>query len=550
MEVRAPSPATGELWSLSHPGFSPVLRDLARLIPGMSWHPEARAWVGYPDAVEATANLLLARKIIVNGMPALKAAFALREPLAVIASKGKGGLTARKYQLEGVRFLLNRGRQGCILALTMGLGKTAVGTLGARALGHHTVIVCPVSVKGVTIEARSWRRDLSIWYPKAKLFFPEGVTAKKVTAVPPRTDVVVINYDILYAWLDSILAWGPKILCLDEGHIMSGKESRRSLAVADLRSACSYCWILTGTPMLNKPKDLWGILCVLCPGRFGDPIKGFFKFMMRYCGAVQKEIEAIGKTVWDFSGISNAPELKRRFEWIMLRKQMSDPDVAMELPPKVRVISWVELPKKARTSNRIATNKRELRAALDAAADAKLSPVLATLVSDGYAPGGRVVATWRKAVAAAVAESYRAAGLVNVEIITGEVAQREREKRIARARSSEGILVVTIDSCSLGIDLTFASQCDVVEFVYEPWKLVQLEGRVHRYGQTRNTIFRYFAMAGSADELVIEKIVNKLGNIEAIVGVSDEERSLKEKLAGGDMSEEEILADIFAGVGT
>ncbi len=102
----------------------------------------------------------------------------------------------------------------------------------------------------------------------------------------------------------------------------------------------------------------------------------------------------------------------------------------------------------------------------------------------------------------------------------------------------------------MGIDLTFASQCDVVEFVYEPWKLVQLEGRVHRFGQSRNTMFRYFAMAGSVDEIVIERVISKLGNIEAIVGVSDEERSLKEKLAGGDMSEDDILKDIFAGVGT
>ncbi len=349
-------------FALAHPGFSPVLRDLARLIPGMSWDPEVRAWVGSPDAVEATANLLLARKIEVRGIALLSQAKTLREPMAVIASKGKGGLTARKYQLEGVRFLLNRGREGCILAFTMGLGKTPTGTLAARALGYRTVIVCPASVKGVTKEARSWRRDLGIWYPKAKLFFPEGVSPKKITAVPEGTDVVVINYDILYAWLESLIAWGPKVLGLDEGHIMSGKNSRRSQAVAELRAVVSYCWIFTGTPMLNKPKDLWGILCALCPGRFGDPEKGFFKMMLRYCGATQVEIEAIGKTVWNFDGISNAPELKRRFEWFMLRKQMSDPDVAMELPPKVRLISWVEMAKRsARTSNRVATNKRELQ---------------------------------------------------------------------------------------------------------------------------------------------------------------------------------------------
>jgi SWI/SNF-related matrix-associated actin-dependent regulator of chromatin subfamily A-like protein 1 len=550
MEIRPLTP-DGSKFGISHIGFSLVLRDLSRLVPGMTWDAAAKSWVGAPDAVEAVGNLILARGISLKGMERIAAAKPLRETMHVVATKGKGDLVARKYQLEGVQFLLNRGRLGCILGFSMGLGKTAVGTLAARALGQHTVIVCPASVKGVTVEARSWRRDLSIWYPKAKLFFPEGVTERKITAVPPGTDVVVINYDILYAWIDSILAWEPYIACLDEGHITSGKDSRRSLACAELRAAVSHCWILTGTPMLNRPKDLWGVLCILCPGRFGDPIKGFFNFHKRYAGAHQVEIEAIGKTVWDFSGISNAEELKQRFSWLMLRKQMTDPDVAMELPPKVRVISWVEMKKSgSRSSSRMATNKRELRAALDAAADAKLGPVMKTLVSEGYAPGGRVVACWRKAVCSMVAESYRAAGLMRVEIITGEVSQREREKRIARARSGEGILVVTIDSCSMGIDLTFASQCDVIEFVYEPWKLVQLEGRLHRFGQTKSTLFRYFAMAGSADELIISRVIGKLGNIEAIVGVTEEEKSLREKLSGGEMSEDDILKDIFAGVET
>ena len=537
-------------FSLSHPGFSPVLRDFCRLVPGMTFDYDLTAWVGYPDAVEAVANMFLARKVEVKGYALLAQAFALREPMAVVASKGKNGEKARKYQLEGVKFLLNRGKAGAILGFGLGLGKSSVACLAARALSQRTVIVCPASVKGTTEDAKSWRRELSIWYPKAKLFFPEG-GPKKVTAVPPGTDVVVINYDILYAWVDALIAWQPKILNLDEGHITSGKDSRRSMAIAELRAVVAYCAILTGTPMLNKPKDLWGVVSVLCPGRFGDPVKGFFKFAARYCNAHQVEIEAIQKTVWNFDGISNAPELKRRFEWFMSRKQMSDPDVAMELPPKVRVISWVELPKvKARTSNRVATNRRELRAALDAAADSKLPGVIKTLIADGYAPGGRVVATWRKAVASAIAESYRAAGLTKVEIISGEVAQKEREKRIARARTSEGILVVTIDSCSMGIDLTHASQCDVVEFVYEPWKLVQLEGRLHRFGQTKSTLFRYFAMASSADELIVSKVVEKLGSIEAIVGVTAEEKSLREKLSGEELSEDDILADIFAGVGT
>jgi SNF2 family DNA or RNA helicase len=551
MEIRP----LGDAWAISHPTFHYLLQQNAKIIPGMRWSPSDRAWLGSADAVEAVANLLLENKkiqISISGLEKLQLSMALREPMQNIASKSKTGLTVRSYQKDGVVFLLNRGKGGAILSFGLGLGKTMTATLAARALGKHALVVCPASVKGETEEARSWRRELGLWWPKAELFFPKGVKPKIGSpsfAIPVSADVVVINYDILYAWLAAILAWGPYAVALDEGHILSGKDSRRSQACAEVLSHAIYRWVLTGTPLLNYPKDLWGLLSTLCPDRFGGE-KGFFKFGMRYCGAHQKEIEAIGKTVWDFSGTSNAAELKRRFEWIMLRKEMSDADVALEIPPKVRTVIWVLGKTQARAGAARLTSKRDLRAALDAASDAKLPGVAGQLVREGYAPGGKVIFCWRKAVVEFVAEAFRNKGLTKVETITGEVPQKTREKRIATSRATEGILIVTIDSCALGIDLTFASQADVIEFVYEPWKLVQAEGRLHRFGQTRSTVFRYFAAAGSADELVIAKIVSKLDSIESVVGSSVEEKGLRAKLAGSDLNEDEILKDIFAEVGT
>ena len=560
MEIR---PLPDGLFALSHTGFSPALNRAARSIPGM--RQQGRDWVGYPDAVEATASLLLAQKLRFDagkGPEVLAQAKRIGDPIVPLAEKGLRG-----YQVEGVKFLINRGRTGAILAFGLGLGKTATGIRAARALSSKTVVVCPAAVKGVSDEAKSWRRELIQWWPKAKVYFPAGIKKahgglpcgnelRHGEAIPSDATVVVINYDILYAWLDVLLKWQPRICIFDEGHMaLSGtesepdKKSRRARACIDLIGACQHKWVLTGTPLLNYPKDLWGLLSAICPGRFG-PADGFFRYGLRYCAAHQVEIEAIQKTVWDFKGSSHAPELKQRFSWFMLRKQMSDADVAMQLPPKVRVVSWLSPKKKSRPSASAITSRRELRAALDAAADAKLGPVAEIMIEEGYAPGGRIIFCWRKAVTQFFADSFRAAGLTNVEIITGEISLKEREKRIARARSTEGVLAVTIDSCGMGIDLTHASQTDFVEFVHEPWKFTQAEGRVHRFGQERPTAFRYFAMSGSADELIIDRVVNKLDVIDQVVGASDEEKSLRAKLSGEGFSEDDILKSIFEGVET
>jgi SNF2 family DNA or RNA helicase len=295
--------------------------------------------------------------------------------------------------------------------------------------------------------------------------------------------------------------------------------------------------------MLNRPKDLWGLLQTISPGRFGSETDGFFRYALRYCDAHKVEIEAIHKTVWDFSGISHEAELRARLSWLMLRRQLSDPEVRLDLPPKTRNIIWLEGNKKPKRFS--LTNRQELRAALDASADAKLPAVIETLINDGWETP-RVVFCWRKSIVAAIAESYRAAGAPSVEVITGDVAPKEREKRIARARS--GILVVTIDSCGVAIDLSHAPYADFVEFVHEPWKFIQAEARVHRFGQQAKTVVRYFAQAGSADELIIENVVGKLEAIGAIVGSSDEEKSLQKKLSGEGFSEESVLESIFAGV--
>lgn len=534
MEIR---PLSDGLFALSHPGFSPALNRAARSIPGM--RQQGRMWIGYPDAVEATASLLLAQKLrfdLQKGpadvFPKFKAI--IDPPLIPIAEKDLRG-----YQLEGVKFLINRGKTGALLGDSPGLGKTAQGIVAARALNSPTVVVCPSFARGV------WRRELGKWWPKLKpdeIFFPEGV--KKTSIVESTIKLVVIHYDILYAWLEKILDWGPRVVIFDEGHILSSEKSRRSAACRELARASEYRWVLTGTPMLNRPKDLWGLLQTISPGRFGRDDQ-FFAYALRHCAAHKIEIEAIQKTVWDFSGISHEDELRTRLSWLMLRRQLSDPEVALDLPPKTRNIVWLEGNKKQKSFS--LTNRRELRAALDSAADAKLPTVIETLINDGW-DSPRVVFCWRKSVVSAVAESYRAAGAPSVEVITGDVLPKERERRIAKAR--EGILVVTIDSCGVAIDLSHAPYADFVEFVHEPWKFIQAEARVHRFGQQSMTVVRYFAQSGSADELIIDNVVSKLEAIGAIVGSSDEEKSLQKKLSGEGFSEEDILKDIFAGVET
>ena len=243
-----------------------------------------------------------------------------------------GGL--RKYQVEGVHFLLEK--RAAILADDMGLGKSAQALTAARVLGLKTVIVCFKYAKGVWGGSEG---EISKWWPHAKVDSLEG---SKLHRLDPSTDVALIHYDVLHHWVLELTQWGAQVLIVDEAQAIAGEDSRRAKAIRALALECPYRFFLTGTPMPNRPRDLWNILDTLHPGRWGN----FYAFGMRYCGGHKVEIPEIGKTVYDFNGVSHPEELASRLKWVMLRRAKQE--VALELPPKTRQVVWLDTGTKKR----------------------------------------------------------------------------------------------------------------------------------------------------------------------------------------------------------
>ena len=199
----------------------------------------------------------------------------------------------------------------------MGVGKSFQTVKAVRALRRKTIIVCEAHVRGV------WEREPEFddkggesakWWPKAKVFKPYGVTPEPI---PEKTDVVVIHYDIIYAWVDRLLEWTIDVGCddpsshdltivFDEAQMLLNPTSRRSKACRALAHVARGRIALTGTPPVDKVKDLHNVVDTISPGRFGE----FFGFCIRHADAKQKEVDGPEKTkkvVWDFGGKREHP---------------------------------------------------------------------------------------------------------------------------------------------------------------------------------------------------------------------------------------------------
>ena len=227
------------------------------------------------------------------------------------------------HQKEAVQFLL--GRKQCILADSMGLGKTTSLAVASLEGGFESIlIICPASLK------TNWRNEL-LWYAdeseitiidsvtdKTKselekmLGYNEGKSGKKREELLEEANslgkwrdnkFVIINYDILDQFykitharradaIQEAFMQSPMLqyiynkkscIIIDEAHRLSNSTSIRYKVIKDLikKGKPDSLYLSTGTPITNNPKNLFCLLQLL-----NDPIKDDWNYYMnRYCGA-------------------------------------------------------------------------------------------------------------------------------------------------------------------------------------------------------------------------------------------------------------------------
>lgn len=252
----------------------------------------------------------------------------------------------------------------------------------------------------------------------------------------------------------------------------------------------------------------------------------------------------ITRKIWKWDGVTNAEILHRRLSYFMLRRTKTD--VAMELPPKTRVVIDVEIPKKNRFtfSPALFKNKGAIRKALDVAADGKIKPAIEMILNDLEEESNEIVFTHRKLVAEHVVDCVAAAGY-DCGFIHSGVSQAKRDTLIKNAQQAKGafLIAATIDSTSTGIDLSHANVATVLEIPYQWHTLAQAESRLHRFGQERPVLIRYVVARATGDELILKKVLDKIEGFEQIVGALSD--NMRADLDTGPKTDEEALDELY-----
>jgi SNF2 family DNA or RNA helicase len=378
-----------------------------------------------------------------------------------------------------------------ILALDMGLGKTLIGCVWARAMqatydSLQVICICPVSLM------KEWKRTA------------ENATGLLVIEPNHISSSESASYMRICSWAkipEKVLPNpNPYIIICDEAHSMQSLEAARTKAVLQICKSprCVGVLLLTGTPMKNgKPANLFPLLrAVRHP--FGDYQKEYEKY---FCDGKDKSFGR-GRVVWDASGCSNLEQLKEHISSHVLH--MTKEECLSDLPPQTRIYKHVPVSSKHQLQHNQALNELATIYAttgkLEDAGDAILSAVARVRQIGSYAkidatvaiiqeilqeePAVVVFTSFAK-VAKEVHRKLAELGWIG-ELLTGETPSQKRQGMVDNFQSGlSPVFVSTFGAGGVGITLTAAHTIILLDRPWTPGDTRQAEDRVRRIGQTK-----------------------------------------------------------------
>ena len=400
------------------------------------------------------------------------------------------------HQNEARDFLLTKKR--AILADQPRVGKTLPAA--AAALQHlPALIVCPAIAK--TVWEAAFQRlgcdDVRV------------VNGKNEAIKTTQHQVVIINYDLLQFFNNA----GYQTLVLDECHRVKNPMAKRTKAASLLMKQISRVYALSGTPIPNRPIELWPILHGL-----GIYRGGWYDFAARYAKMWQAP--------WglDVSGASNIPELKAMMKPYVMRRKKEDVFKDYQ-DPQVSLVTF-DLPNDKREqafdADALVANPNALLAFEGLAevmreAGMRKVGMAAQFIDDLLNAGEPVVVfAHHKDVVAKLCDELRVHKPVTV---VGDTPRAQRDKAIEAFQAGKTKCIVgNIAAMSEGIDLSAADTIVFVECTWSTSALEQASSRVENINKSGiPPVIYILTIRASLDHTVLAKILAKQNIINQII---------------------------------
>lgn len=365
------------------------------------------------------------------------------------------------HQKEGVEFILNNSSAFVCDDMGMGKTRTVIEAMIQRSQ-FPILVICPSALK------LNWRNEIARWV---------GIDLEIDNL---EQDIIITNYERMNKYKFKIQALPIKQLVLDESHSFKEESSKRTQLALAWSRKIPYKILISGTPMLNRPRELITQMEIL---NNIHKVGGREKFLEKYCNPRHSQYGI------DYSGCSDLQELHQTMNGIWLRRTKDD--LENKLPSKTIVpIPIIELNQPAPTSFR--DIERYDRAVLHKKLDASVDFIEQLLERDEKV----VVFVHHKDIGKALNMKFP-----DASVIVGGQSPVHRQLNIDNFQLHDTqIIICSLQASAVGLTLT-ASRCAVfIEYPWSPALLAQAQDRVHRLGQDKDVFIFYLYGQGSIDE--------------------------------------------------
>lgn len=529
--------------------YSQELVTAIKMLPDRArWEPDKRFWV-VPNTEDNIVGLAAIVKrygftLTPEATTLLKQADALSEAQEAYARElieqsnaaaadleieGLGGVL-RPFQKAGVKYAMRQRRT--FIADEMGLGKTVQGLATVHGLGAYpAIVVCPASLK------ENWRREAVKWCPGKRVTVLKGRAKYEDTSAnllfagsASTADILIVNYDVLGSWAESLRARGPKAVIFDESHYIKTQGALRTKASRALAQGIATVLMLTGTPVLNRPKELLAQLTVMDRLReLGGPA-----FRRQYIDAWEPDLHELNDKL-------------RALCYIRRTKAQ----VIAELPPKQRTVVPIELdnmdeylasegelvafliredPDKARVA-RLAEDLAHIEALKQLVANGKLAGAV-EWIEDFLESGEKlIVFAWHRSIVEKLAERF------NAPKIYGGMSDDAKQAIVDSFQTDPKVRLVigNMQAMGIGHTMTAASNVAFLELGWTPAVHDQAEDRVYARLNDMHGANAWYLLA----PLTIDERIQRL---------IDAKRIVVNATTDGRMAPEEqsVLSDLIA----
>jgi hypothetical protein len=581
-----------------------LLPSPAPMRPALAPAPAPPATLGEPPAAPARLSIPIAVEPVIGGLERLgRSEWDTLEAVALgtlatrvrhaesfdtlLAAERAQGLLHLSHQEETARKVLAVLLGRALLADEVGLGKTIEAGLVLseyllRGRVERALVLAPPSLVrqwvvelaakfGITCrstEDPDARRDPARFWSA-----PGVVVASLPTARSARQRAVVAT-----------AAWD--LIIVDEAHGLKNARTQSHSLVASLTSR--FLLLLTATPVENDVEELYNLVSLLRPGHLG----GRAEFVRRFGGragrrpseAARRELatllgEVMVRNTRALSGVRLPPRFART---LLVSPGAAEADLYGHLLAALRAIGTAGrnrlllstlLQEAGSSPAAVRATLGRLAAAPDLGEEVRQALAPAIAFADRVAETGKAHALWRLIEGdgpVIVFTRFRATQRflgellarrhIACERLAGDVAMPERHAAIERLRERGGVLLST-DVGSEGLNLQFCHRLINFDLPWNPMRIEQRIGRLHRIGQEQPVEVVNLCVAGSIEERILRILDERInlfelvvGEVEMILGYLDEDGDfptlILEAFANGDEAGREralaALADALA----